>query len=235
MGLDHLPEVKLARRLIQKHALQVPIDLESLIKQYATLIYRRIGIKGVDGVSINLKTPGKRPTVLVEESLGFARRKFTLAHELGHIIIPWHIGTIADETYPASLKDFRYAELEQEANRFAAELLMPQEWVLSEYQNQAGRLAKLHAQIITQAGVSHLAAAIRMVQILPPNIIFVLGKNGVVVDAGKTEGTRVVLPDLGVDVTEVAYARTSRVEVLRYGAQSYYWHFLDPSVSHITT
>src|ERR1035437_4521722 len=124
MGLDEYPEVKLARRIIKKHSLSIPFNIENLIKQYATLIFEQIPIDGIDGVSINIKVPGKKPKVIVNGNIPRTRQLFTLAHELGHLIIPWHIGTIIDETIDecGSNSNQQYWEIERQANRFAAEL-----------------------------------------------------------------------------------------------------------------
>lgn len=231
MGLEDVPEVKLARRILRKHSLEVPFDLEQLIKQYANLLYRPIDVEGVDGVSINLKTPGKKPTVLVNENLSAPRKKFTLAHELGHIVIPWHVGTIVDEAYEQSLKDVIYATLEQEANRFAAELLMPKDWILREYQTHQEGLSKLHQHVVAQAGVSYQAAAIRMIQILPPNILFVLERKGKVENAGKTANTGATLPSVGDHFSKVTFPYLDGSEQLNHGPLTYYWYSLSTSIS----
>jgi hypothetical protein len=51
--------------------------------------------------------------------------RFTLAHELGHIVIPWHIGSIFDDIEADQNYDLAAWCIEQEANRFASEILMP--------------------------------------------------------------------------------------------------------------
>lgn len=58
------------------------------------------------------------------------RQNFTLAHELGHIFIPWHddVTSCAPENFMSEhnrLLDIQ----EYEANFFASELLMPTEWL----------------------------------------------------------------------------------------------------------
>lgn len=94
MGLVQFPEIKMARKVIQKHSLKVPFDLDSVVIQYAKIIYKPIPVDGVDGICLHLKTAGKTPTVIVNANSTRTRQKFTLAHELGHIIIPWHYGNV---------------------------------------------------------------------------------------------------------------------------------------------
>lgn len=230
MGLDDLPEVKLARRILRKHALEIPFDLDQLVRRYANLIYKKIEIEGVDGVSVNLKTPGKRPTIIVDETLSAPRRAFTLAHELGHIIIPWHVGTIADETNRDLNGDFIYATIEQEANRFAAELLMPKAWVLDLFEVYRDQLAILHQQIVAMTGASNQAAAIRMVEVLPPNILFVLEENGVVSKSGRTNHTGAIPPKIGSPIKDVSYSYLKHTDIAVFGPKSYHWFEINSSV-----
>lgn len=65
--------------------------------------------------------------IFLKESLNKVRKKFTIAHELGHFCIPWH----SELMFGCDIKemDFKndYTPREKEANMFAAELLMPTE------------------------------------------------------------------------------------------------------------
>lgn len=64
--------------------------------------------------------------IVLKESLNINRKKFTIAHELGHFSIPWH----SELMFGCNISemDFKndYAPREKEANLFAAELLMPE-------------------------------------------------------------------------------------------------------------
>lgn len=70
------------------------------------------GNADIDGVT--LRPPGMKPVVVLNRSRPADRRRFSLAHEYGHVVL---------HPYP-------YDGMEQEANEFAAELLMPREGVL---------------------------------------------------------------------------------------------------------
>jgi Zn-dependent peptidase ImmA (M78 family) len=195
MGLGDLPEVKLARRLFAKHSLSIPFDIDNLISKYGEIIYKNIPFEGIDGVSINIKVPGKSPKIIVNTSLPPKRQLFTKAHELGHIIIPWHLGTIVDDIYSQGYKDYVYSELEHEANRFAAELLMPAEWLMEFILRFNDDYAKLHQIIAEKSGVSDYAAAIRLIETLPKNVIYTAVENGYVVHSGRTANTDAYLQD----------------------------------------
>ena len=162
MGIIHPPEVKMARRLIQKHSLKVPFNLQNLVQEYAEVIYKHIPIDGVDGICLNLKTAGKTPKVIVNTNAFETRQNFTLAHELGHIIIPWHYGSIIDEIEEETINfNSPYWALEREANRFASELLIPFEWIFSLYKKNRNE-NYLIDQMCDKCRVSEIVAKIRL-------------------------------------------------------------------------
>lgn len=183
------PEVNLARRIIEKHGLSPPIDVRRLVKQHADLQIHQIPFRGVDGLCLNLKVPGKRPRVVINSDNPVNRRRFTLAHELGHIVIPWHMGSFVDcLDSDAVHSSTGYWAAEEEANRFAAELLMPSSWVENQIELDLD-LAATHKSIAEICEVSAHAAGIRLAQFLPANITFAIESLGSVEVAGRTEGT----------------------------------------------
>lgn len=132
------PEEKFACRLLERHNLIPPYNLEELVSLYAKVNFLDFPINtDADGVSLGLKQSDK-PKIYINSSRYKVRQRFTLAHELGHVIIPWHIGNIVSHTdikisedrtnISSQIKgreDYDYMEIESEANRFAAELLIP--------------------------------------------------------------------------------------------------------------
>jgi Zn-dependent peptidase ImmA (M78 family) len=166
---------KYAKLLCERRSLVPPIDVEALIKEYAELIYDIIPIPGIDGVSLNIKVPGETTKVIVNNSIPITRQRFTLAHELGHIIIPWHVGDLIIDLIQVEdgyLKDpWAHQEIERQANQFAAELLMPSEWVKSLFISGAD-LAQIHKVITDQCIVSPLAAALRIIDLHESAVAF---------------------------------------------------------------
>jgi Zn-dependent peptidase ImmA (M78 family) len=223
MGLTDVPEVKIARRLFKKHGLSIPFDLESLVKEYAKLIYKHIPITGVDGVSLNLKAPGKVPTVIVNSNIPATRQLFTLAHELGHIVIPWHIGTIVDDLEKDSFKDYVYSILEREANNFAAELLMPRAWMEEKYIECDDNLADLQKAIVRTAGVSDAAAAIQMIHTLPPQITFAAVEQKTVLLSGKTAKSYAIVQEQGHAFSKSLYPDYETYTIHDGGFVKYHW------------
>lgn len=164
------PEEKLAIRLLERHNIQPPYDLNALAINYANLHYVTFpsDVKA-DGMSVNLKKSIK-PDIYINTSRPTTRLKFSIAHELGHVLIPWHKGNIVSHLSRPDSKDTFYNEyslIESEANRFAAELLLPTSWLQSKlndisFDNFQGRLQN----IIDEAGTSRYASLIKIFNVL---------------------------------------------------------------------
>lgn len=189
MGEGLAPEEKIAKRLLASHGLTIPFSLDSLIEEYAELMHLLIPIDGVDGLSLNIKVPGKKPRVIINSKVALIRQRFTLAHELGHLVIPWHCGIELEEMDGGYyLKNYEYDTYEQEANRFAAELLMPTDLIIDHYSKEKN-LARLHKKLVSKTNVSEQPVAIKMARILPKNIVYCAENNGIVQFSGKSIGT----------------------------------------------
>lgn len=71
-------------------------------------------------------------SILLENAATRNRRRFTLAHELGHCVLEhgeqscWNLSTVAEPSEVDELDDL--PDFEQEAHMFARELLLPREW-----------------------------------------------------------------------------------------------------------
>lgn len=190
------PEQKLAQKISQKFELKIPVDIQSLILKYAD--YEEAAIPGnVDAICI-LK--GTKPLVIMNPTQISTRKRFTLAHELGHIIIPWHDGMISCQIDREDfINDSLYSDMEYEANNFAAELLMPTPWLREMAQeNISEGLHELLIKVCENADVSFSAAFFSLFKVLPAGYIAYVKNN--YRNHGKrfeSEGTRVFLPKKG--------------------------------------
>jgi predicted secreted protein len=128
------------------------------------------------------------------------RQRFTLAHELGHILIPWHIGSIIDEIDLDDTLSDDYYLCEAEANRFASELLMPTNWVISEMQNRGITLETLF-YIAETAEVSSQAASIKFMSNAPPNYVLACSRENMVAWCLRSEGTFAGAIERGTDIS----------------------------------
>jgi hypothetical protein len=216
------PEERMAARLVERLRLAPPIDVEELCRSLADLAFKQFPLE-IDGVCLDLKMPGKRPKVWVSKNIPPVRRRFTLAHEIGHIIIPWHRGTIVDDIEaPRSKERGRYREMEAEANRFAAELLMPSAWVsgLAERSDHAAGLMHSLHEI---AQVSFPAAFLKTAKLGRPGFVGAEVRNDVVVRALRTPGTNSKPPATDTLIHHVRMPAASEPRTIHGPETAYYW------------
>lgn len=118
------PARKAATLLANRMGLTPPVDIKSVVEEFATVSAENWPGTAVDGLTV--RRPGVKPQIAYRSSQPPRRARFTLAHELGHILIPWHLATTTQCS--VSLSTGR-STAEQEADAFAAALMMPPTWV----------------------------------------------------------------------------------------------------------
>ena len=119
-------------------AIRAPIDVDK--------IARELGIDVVDDYSLPTETVGMicfngdEPALVKinpNQNAYFARRRFTLAHEIGHFCL--HRGKsrkgFSDSEQTMSRTQSYWTPVESEANTFAAQLLMPKSLIMKEGQH----------------------------------------------------------------------------------------------------
>jgi len=150
--------------MVQEARQSIPVNVEALARRMGVHVaYKPLP----DNISGYVHRNNESWAVVVNSLHGLARRRFTLAHELGHFV--WHRRVLGDGTndtkkYRAEAGYDFYNDAidhkhEREANQFAAALLMPSEMVRHVHRtagvNDPRRLAALF-------GVSPRAMEIRL-------------------------------------------------------------------------
>lgn len=92
-------------------------NIIQLLEKHGIIIVEIQHIEKFDGASI--KTDGGTPVIIINKSFSNDRKRFTIAHELGHLIM--HV--LGDFPIPDYRGD---KEREKEADTFASEFLMPE-------------------------------------------------------------------------------------------------------------
>lgn len=144
-----------ARRFAEAHFPEAP---EKLAAHLGVTVHHS-PMSGCDGWCLS---SGNRSIVRINSNQSSGRKRFTLSHELGHLILG--IPSIVGETYEQMLSSDSAEE--RRVNELASELLMPASIVQSVLQERivvAGDLQKL----AKRANVSDLAAAIRVCNLAP--------------------------------------------------------------------
>lgn len=115
-------------------------DICNLLELNGIIIVELDAIQKFDGVSF--VSDDGMPIMVINKNFSNDRKRFTIAHELGHLIMH----SIDNPLIPIH----RENELENEANTFASEFLMPAEGIKSSLYNlQLRDLAKLKSYWLT--------------------------------------------------------------------------------------
>jgi hypothetical protein len=204
-------EERLAETIVARFELRPPIDIESLARKFAELEYDNIP-GSCDGLILGLEGRRKKPLILVDSTPHETRRRFTIAHEIGHLLMPWHLGDFACATEKTRADLWQSTNEEPEANRFAAELLIPSGWldelIAGRGDDKVGDLVRA----VLSAGVSTWVASFRLAEKLPRGHIFaVLDTGRRVILSGETQGTGIGAPVRG--------SRLDRRQLDRFAAE----------------
>jgi Zn-dependent peptidase ImmA (M78 family) len=116
-----------ANALLEKAGItRPPVDVERLAINQGAVVINEPNDSDTSGFLF--QTPGNRPVIGVNSKHPVSRRRFTIAHELGHLILHTKKELHVDRAV-VKMRDLRASEGldhdEIEANRFAAEILMP--------------------------------------------------------------------------------------------------------------
>jgi Zn-dependent peptidase ImmA (M78 family) len=129
------------------------------------------------------------------------RRRFSLAHELGHFFIPSHAKQgpalkCADADLRARSNDS--ARLEWEANDFASELLMPRRLFAEDVRHRPINFETVaHLSSDDMYRVSRTAAAWRLVQITRQPCAIVVTRDGAIEWVARSDSFRQWIPERG--------------------------------------
>jgi Zn-dependent peptidase ImmA (M78 family) len=134
------PRYALAKRKAQQLLEQAgftkpPVRVESLAKHIGARIrYEPFSGEGLSGMAY--RQPDGKLFIGVNALHPRNRRRFTIAHELAHLVLHQQDDLHIDEGFTIKLRNDRSSmavdDKEIEANQFAAELLMPAAWLLED-------------------------------------------------------------------------------------------------------
>ncbi len=132
--LDHIPEI--AKKIIDDlKTKEFPIPIIKIMKELDFLVGQQELKDELSGYIVIsdevIKKFGKRKMICVNSKDSLGHQRFTIAHELGHYLFDYP--NQMSEFYNTYKTDDADSEKEKRANRFAAELLMPKEEFLKQY------------------------------------------------------------------------------------------------------
>ena len=130
----------LVNLLLKKYKIiKPPIPIESIAKKENVRIkYSEFD----DSISGLLYRKNEQDVIGVNKNHPTNRRRFTIAHELGHLILN-HQGMLFVDKEPKLYRDIKSQDgslrQERQANKFAAEILMHEEMLIVELKNYEAR------------------------------------------------------------------------------------------------
>jgi Zn-dependent peptidase ImmA (M78 family) len=127
------PAAELARLLLEEFRIVGKPDLDVLCDRLGLRV-RQKEFDGFDGILLRSKTSQKGIIGVNAGIREASRKRFTVAHEIGHFVIPHH-RELASACEGGSIESFsrRLTPPELEANEFAAELLLPSKVVADRF------------------------------------------------------------------------------------------------------
>ena len=126
-------------RILAKAREEVPVDVEGLPERLGIRYHKANLAKGISGM---LERMGDTFLITVAANDPLTRQRFTLAHELGHYMLHRKLigaGLDDDRAYRSTEggkyhNTFIGPKQETDANRFAANMLMPRELVQAKWE-----------------------------------------------------------------------------------------------------
>jgi len=123
----------LAHKAWETLKLEPPADLARVAAKLGIEIHEREFVEEIDG--LYLRMPDVPPIIAINNSYTKppARKRFTLAHEIGHHLLGHRIAP-GSRLFFFDTSDTRRTSMERACDRFAALLLMPEDWVRRYFQ-----------------------------------------------------------------------------------------------------
>ncbi len=159
-----------SRNFLKKYGNGVfPVEVTKLAKKAGVEVQEREFNKDISGL-LKRESKDGHPIIIVKASEQPARRRFTIAHELGHYVLhaagPLYIDSNIQEVYFRDKNSSEANNIEEiQANGFAAELLMPAEDVKEQiklYKNTNSDTDEIVQKLAKRYDVSVTAMAIRI-------------------------------------------------------------------------
>lgn len=182
------PEAIARGLLSQIPDLPIPVPIEDIARKLDILEIKELQTDGFEG---GLLTDQEKSNgiILVNRTSRPQRRCFTIGHELGHFLCPWHVPKDPDGFYcspddmrkVSAAKGDRIAEMEVQANLFSALVLMPAAHIKLDLSRKAGVDIQHIIDIAGRYGVSKEAATRRYVELHGERSAAVISQNGRVV------------------------------------------------------
>ena len=157
------------QQIQEKYKEVIPVPIVTIAKELGIDVYETDEFK--DDLSGSIKKEGENFAIYVNVNQSPWRKRFTIAHEIGHFlkhrekIDPEHTDTVKQPSPELHREDgvilsAEERKMEQEANEIAADILMPKDAFVREFEK-----ATDIAEVAKKFGVSASAATVRALKL----------------------------------------------------------------------
>lgn len=140
-----------------------PVPVHKIAKQEGIQI---LDLPGAEDISGALVRKGPKTVIAVNPRHHMHRRRFTVAHELGHFFQHADVQTHVDQDFRINFRDARSSGavdwMEIQANEYAASLLMPTAFLLHDVTKRGELTENFITSLATRYEVSTMAMRIRL-------------------------------------------------------------------------
>lgn len=158
-----------------------PVPIEDLARSINIIDILEMETEEFEG-GLTTDPEKQKGVILYKAGTKGGRRRFTIAHEIGHFLIPSHKGN--QRCTKKDMSERRTQTLvqkqETEANRFAAGLLMPRPWFFSDMRKLGDADVEHIKTLARQYGTSVEATVARYVELTDDCCAFVFSKDGII-------------------------------------------------------
>lgn len=187
------PPEDFARALLSRLGIEQPIDLEDVARAIGLRV-RKVNSRGFDGALVRVQGQWRGIVAVRADIREFGRERFTVAHEIGHYILPGH-GSVSSVCRNDQIEEWGQGGAAQEdaANRFASELLLPSEQISAIVQARSASVETAKS-ISDTFKTSLTAAALKCVEVTDDACALVVSVKGVVGGYRPGRSWRYIIP-----------------------------------------
>lgn len=198
------PERLVQGILTQVPDMPIPVPVEELAQQLDIIGIEELETDAFEGGLLTERDKANG-IILVNRASGHRRRRFTIGHELGHFLCPSHLPkdddgfrcTPADMRRASASNSDRAAQMEVEANRFAALLLLPQAQFRKDMNCRPSANIQHIIELANRYDVSKEATARRYVDLHDEPCAAVISQNGQILRCYRGAGFPFIGPGKG--------------------------------------
>lgn len=211
---------KTAATFVERLDLRPPVDIRSLVEARAQLERLDWPYQQVDAVLTGLGT--QSPIVYYRATNNVLRERFTLAHELGHLVLQWHLPIPRCEVGPGVLDLPRYSP-EDEADVFASCVLMPDYWIDGLLRTHDGDMSGL-LRDAEKAEVTTIALLRGLRRVLLAGWVFLAYNNDQIISSVGTHAPALNSGEFGRELRRQLANEAHDHDELQINGSKVYWY-----------